>query len=137
MWFCLRDLICRSESIVSDLIILICFNRFWLMSISIVCFEVLSRYLSGKTCKNHKRSHARHLAKRQILEPSAFQMHVKNLVATSASSVFLPNSCVYIIYREIKNNSFGQKEYASKKKFTKSGDVFCSLPISCEGTTRV
>ena len=64
-------------------------------------------------------------------------MHVKSLVATAASSVFLLNSCVYIIYREIKNNSFGQKEYASKKKFTKSGDVVCSLPISCEGMTQV
>jgi hypothetical protein len=42
---------------------------------------------------------------------------------------------IYIIYREIKNNNFGQKEYASKKKFAKSGEVFCSLPIFCEGMT--
>lgn len=67
-------------------------------------------------------------------------MHVKSLVATAASSVFLPNSCVYIYILftgRLKITALVKKEYASKKKFTKSGDVFCSLPILCEGMTQV
>ena len=112
-------MISRSESIVSDLIILIYFYRFRLMPIWVVCFEVLSRYLSGKTYKNHKRSSCTRYGNAvdigAVSIPNACQ---EPCCYSSFLCVFTQLVCVYIyiIYRKIKNNSFGQKRIRIEKE---------------------